>query len=547
VKQENGEGHYTIFFQDLLRESAFVLTSVYFPASQARTATGRIPWDSRAVVKFEPTKIKFAIINAARNAVSRRPFSPKNSGNIFNDRFGVTPENMKKILGEALSKGGHFSELFFEYRTNNFLVMEEGIVKSASENISLGVGIRVLKDDQTGFAYTNDLSMGGMKKAALTAAAISSSGHGAKIANLRVVDPRNQHYDVRRILNDEELGGKLDIVRDCHDGAKSDDPRIVMARSFLLDEIQHVTIANSKGLMTSDSRPSAILYGISVASDGENQATGFQSSGGRVGYDFFKSEMPARDTGKTAADEAIILLGAEDAKAGEQPVVLGCGESGVMVHEAVGHPFEADGIRKKTSIFHDSMGKDIAKPIVNIYEDPTIANYRGSLNIDDEGMSTQKTQLVKDGKLVGFIQDKLNSELMGVSPTSNGRRQSYQSYPIPRMTNTVMESGESDPMDIIKSVKKGFYAKSFEGGNVMDSGKFTFSVNLGYMIENGELTKPVRNATLIGTNVQVMNEVSMIGSDMGYFLGNCGKEGQTVPVTAGTPTMKIDKMTVGGR
>jgi TldD protein len=218
-----------------------------------------------------------------------------------------------------------------------------------------------------------------------------------------------------------------------------------------------------------------------------------------------------------------------------------------MIHEAIGHPFEADGIRKKTSIYWDKFGQSVARPIVNIYEDPTIPHYRGSLNIDDEGMKTQKTVLVEKGKLVGFIQDKLNAKLMGVKPTSNGRRQSYQNYPIPRMTNTVLMTGATDPRDIIKSVKKGFYAKSYEGGNVRDSGKFTFSVNLGYLIENGKITKPVRNATLIGTNVQIMNEVSMIGNDMGYFLGTCGKESQLLPVTAGTPTLKIDKMTVGGR
>ena len=218
-----------------------------------------------------------------------------------------------------------------------------------------------------------------------------------------------------------------------------------------------------------------------------------------------------------------------------------------MIHEAIGHPFEADGIRKKTSIYWDKFGQSIARPIVNIYEDPTIPLYRGSLNIDDEGMKTQKTVLVEKGKLVGFIQDKLNARLMGKKPTSNGRRQSYQNYPIPRMTNTVLMAGATDPQDIIRTVKKGFYAQSYEGGNVQDSGKFTFSVNLGYLIENGKVTKPVRNATLIGTNVQIMNEVSMIGNDMGFFLGTCGKESQLLPVTAGTPTLKIDKMTVGGR
>ena len=469
------------------------------------------------------------------------------ASNFFTERYGISHEDMKKILHVALSKGGDFSELFFEYTVNNTVVMEEGIVKTASENISLGVGVRVLKDDQTGFAYTNDLTMEGMKTAAQTAAAISSSGGAGRAANLREVASKHQLYDLHRVVSEEELGSKLDIVREAHDGAKSHDPRIMLAQSILLDQLQHMTIANSEGLLASDTRPQAMLYGIAVAVDGSNQTQGFKSSGGRVGYEFYTSKEPARETGRKAAEIAVKLLSAVDAPAGEQPVVLGAGHSGVMIHEAVGHPFEADGIRKKTSIFWDKYKKQIAKPIVNIYEDPTIPFYRGSLNIDDEGMPTQRTQLVKDGILVGFIQDRLNAQLMGEKPTSNARRQSYQNFPLPRMSNTVLDRGESSPQDIIRSVKKGFYADAFEGGNVLPSGKFTFSVNLGYLIENGELTKPVRNATLIGTNVQVLNEVSMIGNDMGFFLGNCGKGGQFLPVSAGTPTMKIDKMTVGGR
>ena len=466
---------------------------------------------------------------------------------IFSQRFGVSSEDMGKILNIALSKGGHFSELFYEYKTTNSVMMEEGIVKTASENISLGVGVRVIKDDQTGYAYTNDLSFEGMKKAALTAAAISLSGKGGQSADLRVKTCGHQVYDMKRPLYKTELGGKLDLVREAHDSVKAYDKRIVLARSFLADSVQFLTIANSEGLLISDTRPASIMYAIAVAKEGKNRTNGFKSGGGRVGMNFFRSVKTPKEIGTSSAKEAITLLSAVDAKAGEQPVVLEAGGSGVMVHEAIGHPFEADSIRKKTSIFQDKFGKQIAKPIVNIHEDPTIPHFRGSLNIDDEGTKTGKTVLVKNGKLVGFIQDKLNAKLMKAKPTGNGRRQSYQNYPIPRMTNTILKSGQFDPQEIIKSVKKGFYAKSFQGGNVYDSGKFTFSVNLGYLIEDGKITKPVRNATLIGTNVQVMNEVSMIGRDMDYFLGTCGKEGQRAPVTAGTPTLKIDNMTVGGR
>ncbi|MDW7680784.1 MAG: metallopeptidase TldD-related protein, partial [bacterium] len=228
-------------------------------------------------------------------------------------------------------------------------------------------------------------------------------------------------------------------------------------------------------------------------------------------------------------------------------VVLGAGQSGVMIHEAVGHPLEADGNRKGTSIMADKMGKSVAREIVTIYEDPTIPHFRGSLNIDDEGVSAQKTMLIERGKLVGLIQDRLSAKIMKMTPTGNGRRQSYRFNPIPRMTNTILAKGESTAEEIIQSVNQGFYAKSYQGGQVEDSGKFVFSVNLGYLIEHGKLTQPLKNATLIGTNVQILNEVSMVGNDMGFFLGSCGKDGQSVPVTAGTPTLKIDKMTVGGR
>ena len=467
--------------------------------------------------------------------------------NIFTHRFGVSHEDMKKTLDVALSKGGRFSELFFEYSTINTVMMEEGIIKTASENISLGVGVRVIKDDQTGYAYTNDLSYDGMRKAALTAAAISSSGKGGKSADLRFKTYNHQVYDMINPMYKSKLGNKLEFVREAHDSVKAYDKRIVMARSFLIDQIQHITIANSDGLMIGDTRPGARIFALAIAMDGSKRTTGFQSAGGRVGMNYFKSIKTPKKIGQLAAKEAITLLSAVDAIAGEQPVVLDAGGSGVMIHEAIGHPFEADGIRKKTSIFWDKFGEQIAKPFVTIYEDPTIPHYRGSLNIDDEGLKTQKTVLVKNGRLVGFIQDKLNAKLMDAKPTGNGRRQSYQYYPIPRMTNTILTPGEYDPKDIIKSVKKGFFAKSFQGGNVSDSGKFTFSVNLGYLIENGKITKPVRNATLIGTNVQILNEVSMIGNDMDFFLGTCGKEGQGVAVTAGTPTLKIDKMTVGGK
>ena len=466
---------------------------------------------------------------------------------LFEERFGVTKSDIKKVLSIAKSRGGEFSELYFQYKISNSINMEEGIIKETAENVSVGVGIRVLTGEKTGYGYTNDLSFESMKNTALTAAAIANQPGKKGVANLTVTKSNQQVYDLRKSLSEVNFQDKLLLVKEAYAGAKKYDNRINKVRVMLGDSLDYVAIANSEGLLISDIRPQTRLMAISLAEMDGVRNSGFYSGGGRVGLEYYTNVRTPKAIGESASEEAIILLDAKDAKAGEQPVVLGVGQSGVMIHEAVGHPLEADGNRKGTSIMSDKLGKKVARDIVTIYEDPTIAHSRGSLNIDDEGKETKRTVLVEKGKLVGYIQDKLSAKIMKMNTTGNGRRQSYQFNPIPRMTNTVLAQGESYPEEIIKSVKNGFYAKSYQGGQVEDSGKFVFSVNLGYQIENGRLTTPLKNATLIGTNVQILNEVSMIGNDMGYFLGTCGKEEQSVPVTAGTPTLKIDQMTVGGR
>ncbi|MBC8183538.1 TldD/PmbA family protein [candidate division KSB1 bacterium] len=472
---------------------------------------------------------------------------PADALDSFEAWFGVTKSEIKKVLSIAKSRGGEFSELYFQYKISNSINMEEGIIKETAETISLGVGIRVLAGEKTGYGYTNDLSFEAMKNAALTAAAIANEPGNNYIANLFVSKPNRQVADLNKSMAEIHFPDKLSLVEEANNGANKYDNRINKVRIMLGDSLEYVTIINSDGLFISDVRPQTRMIVISLAEKNGIRNSGLNSGGGRVGLDYFKKMCTPKEIGEKASEEAIILLDAKDAVAGEQPVVLGVGQSGVMIHEAVGHPLEADGNRKGTSIMSDKFGKKVAHDIVTIYEDPTIPNFRGSLNIDDEGMESKKTVLVENGKLVGYIQDKLSAKIMKMEATGNGRRQSYQFNPIPRMTNTVLAEGNSDPEEIIKSVKKGFYAKSYQGGQVEESGKFVFSVNLGYQIENGKLTYPLKNATLIGTNVQILNKVSMIGNDMGYFLGSCGKEGQSVPVTAGTPTLKIDRMTVGGR
>jgi len=467
---------------------------------------------------------------------------------LFASRFGVTKEVMKKVLEAALSKGGDFAELFFEYALNNDVVMEDDIIRESAEDITLGVGIRVLNGKQTGYAYTSDLSPETMRRAALTAATIASSGARVRVATIKLAQPSRQVYMMTSPFADAPLGDRITLVKEAYAAAKAHDPRISKVVANLGDSLQCVTIVNSEGLMVSDARPQARLRATATAEEDGKRVTGSRNAGGRVGMTFYRTAgTTPKEIGENASKEAVTLLAAGDPAPGEWPVVLGNFNSGVMVHEAVGHPLEGDANWKKTSIMWDKLGQMVADPSVTIYDDATIPHFRGSLNVDDEGTPTGKVVLIENGRLVSYLHDRLSARIMKTAPNGHGRRQRFSSAPIPRMNNTVLAPGTASPEDILKSVKKGFYAESYVGGMVEDTGKFTFSVNLGYLIEDGRLTQPVKNATLIGTNVQILKEVEMIGNDLAFFLGTCGKDGQSASVTAGTPTFKLRQMTVGGR
>lgn len=483
---------------------------------------------------------------ADKNSTSNQKM-PKPGTPFILDRLGFIKNDIERLLVVALSKGGDFSELFFEYKRANSVVMEEDLVKESSERVSLGVGIRVLKGEQTGYGYTSDFSWESMRHAALTAAAIATSDQAVGVQPLQSKKTANQFYEFQHPFALLNLAEKIEFVKTAYSAAHDFDVRIQKVQAHLADELQDLTIANSEGLLISDTRPQVRLIVIATAEEGSIRNTALSSGGGRIGTDYFDKIRSPRTIGREAAEEAITLLSAVDANPGEQPVVLGSKQSGVMIHEAVGHPLEADANRKKTSVMWDKMGKQVAAPVVTIYDDPTLSGLRGSINIDDEGTDAMKAVLIEKGKLVGLLQDRLSAGLMNQKMNGHARRGSYQDVPIPRMTNTVLAPGNADHDTIVRSIKRGFYAVSYQGGQVQDSGKFTFSVNLGYLIENGELTRPVRNATLIGTNLQILNDVELIGNDTGFFLGTCGKEGQSAPVTAGTPTLKIRNMTVGGR
>ncbi len=467
----------------------------------------------------------------------------------FENHFPLSREDLQKILNLSLSQGGDFSEIFLEYKTYNFINMEEDIVKETSESISLGLGIRVLSGEKTGYGYTNDISVEKVRKTALTAASIASTPGERNSASLNPASFPHNYYPVRESFHKMSLEKKISLVQECYLSALNQDPKIKKVKVSLTDMNQHVRIVNSEGLDIFDVRPLVKLVCLAIAEKTDKREAGYSGGGGRVGLEYFTQSSSPAEIGQEAAQEALELLEAELPPAGEMPVILAPGHSGVLIHEAVGHLLEADFNRKKTSIFWNKMGKKVADSQVSIWDDPTIPHFRGSYNIDDEGILPKKTLLIHQGKLTGLLQDRLSARLMKKSSTGHGRRQNYTNIPIPRMSNTYVDKGEFSPEEIIKSVKKGFYAHKYQGGQVEDSGKFTFSVSSGYLIEEGKLTSPVKQATLIGTNIDILNKIEMIGSDLRFGLqtGTCGKEGQSMPVNDGCPTLKITRMTVGGQ
>lgn len=464
------------------------------------------------------------------------------------ERIAIPLENLQKILNVALSSGGDFSEIFLEYKMYNSINMEEDIIKETAESISLGLGIRVISGEKTGYGYTNDLSLEKIKKVALTAASIASGKLQKNSSFLNSFPIKHNFYPVLNPAHKESLEKKILLVQKAYQTAQNFDQKIKKVKVSFIDQIQYITVVNSEGLMVSDIRPLIKLVCLCIAEKSQKREAGFSGGGGRVGLEYFQSELKPEEIGRDAAREALNLLEAVLSPAGELPIVLAPGYSGVLIHEAVGHLLEADFIRKKTSIFWNKMGEKVGNDQVNIYDDPTIPHFRGSYNTDDEGTVPKKTPLILKGKMTGLLQDRLSAKLMKKPLTGHGRRQDYTCMPIPRMSNTYLDKGEYAPEEIIKSVKKGFYAHKFQGGQVEDSGKFTFSVSSGFLIEDGKLTVPVKQVTLIGTSIDILNKIEMIGSDLVFGLqtGTCSKEGQGVPVTDGCPTIKISRMTVGG-
>ena len=463
------------------------------------------------------------------------------------DHFEVTPEMLQKVIAEAMSKGGDYADLFFEHKISNTLGLEDGNVNQAYSNVDYGVGVRVLKGDQTGFAYTETTTLQDMLKVAKTAANIANDPVTFKQSEFTEKTIPN-YYKVSQKWENSTVEEKIPYVQKVNDRLLELDEKITKARVFMSDESAYVMFYNSEGLLTYDYRPMATLFVVCVMEkDGqiENDSSGRSV---RQGFEFLNDGL-VEELAQEAIAKTNFLFGAGKPKAGELPVVLGAGGSGILLHEAMGHPFEADFNRKGESIFSDKMGKSIAKDFINIVEDGTMENNRGALNIDDEGNDVKKIYLVKDGVLESYLHDRISAKHYGVDPTGNGRRQSFRHVPIPRMRITYMENGPHTTDDLISSVDYGVYVDNFTNGQVnIGAGDFTFFVKSGILIENGKLTQPIKDINIIGNGPQALADITMAAGDYKTATGSwtCGKGGQSVPVGMGLPSVLVSKLTVGG-
>lgn len=464
--------------------------------------------------------------------------------------FGVTEREAQHALDRLNVRDVDYADLYFESRVVESVSMEEGLVKRAVKNISRGVGVRATAGEKTGFAYSDELSTRDLDIAADTARYVANSPKGDRAVPVPVQRrPARDLYPIERAKVEVATAERVALLNEIDAEARRYDPRIRNVIASFNTEFKVVVVATSEGTLVGDVQPLSRLQVTCIAEENGNRQVGSFGGGGRVGFEYYREHDRHLDYAREAAREAILNLSAIDAPAGIMPVVLAGGWPGILLHEAIGHGLEADFNRKKTSAFSRLIGKRVASEVCTIVDDGTLPFRRGSLNMDDEGTPTSRTTLIEKGILCGYMTDKLNARLMGIPLTGNGRRESYQSVVLPRMTNTFMLAGESEPSDIIRSVRKGLYAVSFGGGQVdITNGKFVFSASEAYLIEDGRVTRPVKGATLIGNGPEILTKVSMVGHDLKLDngIGTCGKDGQSVPVGVGLPTIKIDEITVGG-
>lgn len=454
----------------------------------------------------------------------------------------LSKEDMEKLLGEAMSRGGDFADIFLERRLRREIRMDDGKITGVHFGMDQGAGIRVIEKNTTGYAFSDDLSMKKLIKTARVASEVARSA-GRSVSISRVEAPH--HVFARIPLESAAENEKLELVRRADAAARAYDPRINNATISYHDETRSMAIANSRGVWIEDEKP-VIYFTVWAQSSADGRAhRGRSRVSATKGVEFFE-ETPPEEPARKAAGEAVVMLEAGEAPSGEMPVVVEAGWGGVLFHEAVGHGLEGDLIHAKTSFYYGKLGRRVASEHINLVDDGSIPGLRGSANIDDEGTPTKKNVLIEKGILKGYMHSILSARQLGAKPTGNGRRESYKDYPLVRMTNTYIMNGRFDPVEIFANTRKGLYAKAFWGG-VVDtaSGNFTFSVRQAYLIEDGKVTSPVRGATLIGNGPEALRSIDMLGNNLGFGPGTCGK-GQWVPVTSGQPTLRLSKITVGG-
>ncbi|GMG89432.1 metalloprotease TldD [Cupriavidus metallidurans] len=463
--------------------------------------------------------------------------------------YGLDEAKLQRVLADIFTHKVDYADLYFQHTRNEAWSLEEGIVKSGSFSIDQGVGVRAVSGDKTAFAYSDDISLPALSQAAAATRTIGKSGGGrVKVAGSLASHTGRNLYAPNDPLDSMTATEKVALLEKIEKLARAKDPRVVQVMAGLAGEYDVVLVARSDGVIAADVRPLVRVSVTVIAEQNGRREIGSSGGGGRYAYGYFTDDL-LRKYVDEAVSSALVNLEARPAPAGAMTVVLGPGWPGVLLHEAVGHGLEGDFNRKGSSAFAGRMGERVAAKGVTVVDDGTIANRRGSLNLDDEGNPTQCTTLIEDGILRGYIQDTLNARLMKMPVTGNARRESYAALPMPRMTNTYMLNGDRDPQEILASVKRGLYAVNFGGGQVdITNGRFVFSASEAYMIEDGKITYPVKGATLVGNGPESLKDVTMIGNDMRLDsgVGVCGKEGQSVPVGVGQPTLRIENMTVGG-
>ncbi len=475
------------------------------------------------------------------------PRPPGPPGAWFEERFGVTPELLRKVMAAALSRGGEDCDLYFEHAASTSVSLSDGKVNAAGTRVDLGLGVRVVVDDQVGYAFTEELTPEAMIAAARTAAEIARTGGLRDIAEPAAVKVTDWS-PVLEPWHDVDMATRVRLVRDWEQRAFSRDTHIQRVETYLSDAAKTVMIVRPDGRLVEDWRPMTAGYVRTTAANDDTRESSTYNVAGRAGLEFYTDARQARLVDE-AVDRTLFLLRAGKPPAGELPVVLAAGPSAILLHEAIGHGMEADFNRKGTSIYASRLGKKIASDMVTIVDDGTIAGSRGAVNVDDEGNAGQRTVLVDKGVLRTYMHDEISARHYGVAPTGSGRRQGFRHAPLPRMRATVMENGPHSPEEIIASVDRGLYCQTFANGQVqIGGGDFAFYMKTGFLIENGKLTQPVKDVNIIGNGPEALERIDMVGNDMVLDEGGwtCGKEGQGVPVSQGMPTVRVKSLVVGG-